>query len=87
MGDLNKNTKYFTGTMMVRPRPGVNIFEASDQCDWELCFFPEDVRLVNCYIQMNKKARTTKTRQLNAETRFELTHKVHQNIVESLKED
>ena len=81
MGDLNKNTKYFTGTMMVRPRPGVNIFEASD---WELYFFPEDVRLVN--IQM-KKARTTKTRQLNAETRFELTHKVHQNIVESLKED
>ena len=60
----------------------MNIFEASD---WELYFFPEDVRLVS--IQMNKTARTTKTRQLNAETRFELTHKVHQNIVESLKED
>ena len=78
MGALHTKTKYFTGVMMTRPRPGVNTFEESD---WSFYFFPEDVRVVDVELNEKQVSRTRKN------TVYDLKKKGHQTILDSLKED
>ena len=80
MGDLNQNTEYLVGTMMTRPRAGVQVFERSD---WLLYFFPEDVRVVN----INLKEKEPRTRGGNRASKFELSKEDYQHIMDSLKRD
>jgi hypothetical protein len=86
MGKLRKNDEYLEGRVMQRPRAGVNIFELSD---WTLCFFPQDVRVVDLKLKPNERQTSTRTRTANqvGKTLHQLTKEGFITILRTLCKD
>ena len=89
-GCLAQERLVFKGSMMIKPRPGVNTLELSDWC---VHFFHEDVRVVGLCLKEKTVGRPRRQNSSNrfaqtvTKVQYEVSCEQHQEILEALQRD